>query len=402
MADLIEPAQSPEIVRAAKQLLSESPVGSSITRSREVETAATGLPPDGVEQPDTRVVLTGAKGGVRLSVLILVAVSLAAALPLLISVIQTLTRGRRGSFRIGPAEESTARASSLLVREQSGSAGMLLSAALLGLTYVAVWVPAVWAWSRGSSLQSHWVSSFETVSFGVAGAYVWSLSVLLLRTAHADLREPVIWRALLRSVCGIATSILIATWPVRSQGLLDAVAFLAGALGPFVFSQTVERLRPFFASKQYFENDTPLEAVRGIGVLQKRRLEEENIQTVQHLATADLRKLISRTPFPLSTLVDWIDQAIVLNHFSFEGAARLRQAGLTVSALELSLLAPEANPLLGSKGLENAAEALQLPQELLADRLNLLYHDGQLRRLVEVSERDDKWRWKHSSERPAS
>jgi hypothetical protein len=217
-------------------------------------------------------------------------------------------------------------------------------------------------------------------------------------------------------VCGIATSILIATWPLRSQGLLDAVAFLAGALGPFVFSQAVERLRPFLASKQYFENDTPLEAVRGIGVSQKRRLKEKNIQTVQHRSTADLQKLISRTPFPPSTLVDWIDQAIVLNDFSFEGAAKLRQAGLKVSALELSLLAPEANmvsapelslsapaayALPRSKGLENAAQALQLPPQLLADRLNLLYHDGQLRRLVEVSERDDRWRWKHSSERSA-
>jgi hypothetical protein len=172
------------------------------------------------------------------------------------------------------------------------------------------------------------------------------------------------------------------------------VAFLTGAPGPFVVSQAVEHLSPLFGPKQGFENDIPLEAVHGIGVSQKRRLKEENIQTVQHLATADVCELINRTPFPASTVVDWIDQAIALSHFSFEGAARLRKAGLMASAMELSLLAPEANALPGSPGLANAAQALQLEPQVLADRLNLLYYDGQVRRLVEVSKRNDKWRWK--------
>ena len=62
------------------------------------------------------------------------------------------------------------------------------------------------------------------------------------------------------------------------------------------------------------ESSLPLERLDGINVYHQTRLMDEGIENVENLAHADIIELMLATRIPLSTLVDWIDQAILLIH----------------------------------------------------------------------------------------
>ncbi len=62
------------------------------------------------------------------------------------------------------------------------------------------------------------------------------------------------------------------------------------------------------------EKSIPLERLEGINVYHQSRLLDEGVENVENLAHADIIELMLDTRIPLPTLVDWIDQAILLVH----------------------------------------------------------------------------------------
>jgi hypothetical protein len=75
--------------------------------------------------------------------------------------------------------------------------------------------------------------------------------------------------------------------------------------------------------------ETLLSEIEGLSIWQQGRLRQEDIENVQNLATADIAALVMNTPFPVSQLVDWVDQAILLIHTSPEQFEPLARAGLS-------------------------------------------------------------------------
>jgi tetratricopeptide (TPR) repeat protein len=61
-------------------------------------------------------------------------------------------------------------------------------------------------------------------------------------------------------------------------------------------------------------NEYPLTRIQGLDRWNSKRLMEEGIENVQHLATADIIELLLRTRFPPERIVDWIDQALLQIH----------------------------------------------------------------------------------------
>lgn len=59
-----------------------------------------------------------------------------------------------------------------------------------------------------------------------------------------------------------------------------------------------------------------LSKIEGLSIWHQGRLKQEGIENVQNLATADLPALVVGTPFAITQIVDWIDQAILLRHTS--------------------------------------------------------------------------------------
>jgi hypothetical protein len=102
--------------------------------------------------------------------------------------------------------------------------------------------------------------------------------------------------------------------------------------------------------------DLPIQLVQGIDIWKEQRFQEEGIENVQNLATADVFSLAVETHYPLRTLIDWIDQAIFIQRFS-ASLKRARDSSLAVSAIELAWLAP-CNENQGSAGAAKIAQAL--------------------------------------------
>jgi hypothetical protein len=59
------------------------------------------------------------------------------------------------------------------------------------------------------------------------------------------------------------------------------------------------------------EAKQPLEELDGLTVWHEARLEEEDIENVPNMATADVVDLMLQTQIPAERLVDWVDQAIL-------------------------------------------------------------------------------------------
>jgi hypothetical protein len=64
--------------------------------------------------------------------------------------------------------------------------------------------------------------------------------------------------------------------------------------------------------------ETRLSEIEGLSIWHQGRLRQEGIENVQNLATADVLALVIGTPFPVTQIVDWVDQAILLVYASRE------------------------------------------------------------------------------------
>lgn len=122
------------------------------------------------------------------------------------------------------------------------------------------------------------------------------------------------------------------------------------------------------------------------------RLAEEGIENVQQLATCDVIELAIRTHYPLKTLLDWVDQAILIHNFAFaEHVRKLREQVLVTSAIDLAWMSPENSG--GSTDLaQQLAKILELDPILVATKLNSLYQDEYVQFIWYL--------WQTRSERP--
>lgn len=97
-------------------------------------------------------------------------------------------------------------------------------------------------------------------------------------------------------------------------------------------------LRPL----DHIESNLPLNMLDGINLWHRARLEEEDIENVHSMATADLVDRFLSTRFPPDRLIDWVDQAMLYTALGADSKAsneanlrhKLRSAGIrTASAL---------------------------------------------------------------------
>ena len=119
------------------------------------------------------------------------------------------------------------------------------------------------------------------------------------------------------------------------------------------------------------QNDLPLQMVRGINIWKEYRLEEEGVENVQNLATADVVELAVKTHYNFRTLIDWIDQSILLARLTDDQVKKFSAQAVALSAIDLASASPDANG--GDKTMANAiAQALDVNPDLLAQTMNNL------------------------------
>ena len=62
------------------------------------------------------------------------------------------------------------------------------------------------------------------------------------------------------------------------------------------------------------ESGLPLSQLDGLTVWHEARLEEEDIENIPNMATAEIVNLMLSTRFPPDRIIDWVDQAILFTH----------------------------------------------------------------------------------------
>src|SRR5262249_40262017 len=104
---------------------------------------------------------------------------------------------------------------------------------------------------------------------------------------------------------------------------------------------------------------------------------------VQNLATANVIELAVKTHYSFRTLIDWIDQAIMLSRLTNDQAKALTSQAMAISAVELAAAAPENNN--GDKTFATAlANQLKVDPVLVAATLDRLYEDEFVRDLWQM------------------
>jgi hypothetical protein len=156
-----------------------------------------------------------------------------------------------------------------------------------------------------------------TVAF--LGAYFYSLQMLFRRYVRNDLRGSAYIAVLIRTVLAligvwVLSSILPEVFKISDEWML-VVAFVVGVF-PLVVWQVISGLarRGFSWALPTLESTLGLSKLDGLTVWHESRLEEEDIENVPNMATADIVDLMVNTRIPAGRIVDWVDQAILLTH----------------------------------------------------------------------------------------
>ena len=214
--------------------------------------------------------------------------------------------------------------------------------------------------------------------FAFIGVYLFNLGTMIRRLYLADINEQVFWGALNRLLLSMGLALVILKLGLdKTEGMIYfSIGFLANIVLEWILEQTLKVL----SINKPKQDDLPLQMVRGINIWKEYRLGEEGVENVQNLATADVLDLAVRTHYSLRTLIDWVDQALVLTRLTNEQVKILASQAMALSAIELATAAPENSN--GDQTFANAMAAkLNVDPVLFAATLNRLFEDEYVRSL---------------------
>lgn len=220
-----------------------------------------------------------------------------------------------GDLRPSEREEMSGVAAPLA----STAVPVLLTLALLAIGWLLTLPPAD---IGDSSTFPRWLDALvphpTPVTMAFLGAYFFTLQMIFRRYVRNDLRGSAYVAVVMRVILAV-----VGTWAVTEileaydhgldQAQLLTVGFVIGVF-PKVVWQIVQSIfaRMFQIVLPSLEAKIPLSELDGLTVWHEARLEEEDIENVPNMATADLVDLLVRTRFARGQLIEWVDQAILL------------------------------------------------------------------------------------------
>ena len=100
-----------------------------------------------------------------------------------------------------------------------------------------------------------------------------------------------------------------------TQAQLCLLGFVIGVF-PVVVWRVIRSLttKLFVFAVPNLESKFTLDGLDGLTVWHQSRLEEEDIENIPNMATADIVDLLVNTRLPAGRIIDWVDQAILLTY----------------------------------------------------------------------------------------
>jgi len=231
------------------------------------------------------------------------------------------------------------------------------------------------------------LNAAELPMMAFLGVVIFNYGHLLRRLYVWDITTHVFWNALQRTwlVVGVAV-VLAISMSFANDSKVDAVTgwvhwhaafFGLGFVVNPVLQSLMERAQKGFQAKRPSVGELPLSLVQGISFWHEYRLGEEGIENVQNLATCDVIDLAITTRYNLRTLLDWVDQAILIHRMG-EKAVKLREAGFISGAIDMAWAAPQNSGDDDDELPKQIAKTLEVEHIYIVTLMNSLYQDTQV------------------------
>lgn len=166
----------------------------------------------------------------------------------------------------------------------------------------------------------------DPIIYAFLGAYFFSLQMLFRRFVREDLRKSAYLAVSLRIILAV-----IGTWAavtaLKATGRLDAeskylpvIGFVIGVFPRIAWqfiqgaAKALMRLLRMSAVLPSLESRLPLSDLDGLTVWHEARLEEEDIENIPNMASAEIVDLMISTRFPPDRIIDWVDQSILFTY----------------------------------------------------------------------------------------
>jgi hypothetical protein len=159
------------------------------------------------------------------------------------------------------------------------------------------------------------------VTFAFLGAYFFSLQMLVKRFTRRDLGPNAYNAVSMRIILAtagvwVAVQCFEATGNMVGQGPLLLVASFAVGAFPLIVWQLIanvlKKLPGAMLALPNLEGTLPLSQIDGLSVWHEARLDEEDIENVPNMATADIVDLMLNTKISPNRIINWVDQAMLL------------------------------------------------------------------------------------------
>jgi hypothetical protein len=163
--------------------------------------------------------------------------------------------------------------------------------------------------------------------WGWMGAYVYAFILVYRRFRDYDLTPPVyifvcnrfLLAFVVSSIVGVGLGAFSQSAGVSFDVNLATVSIVAFFIGFFPergLAWVIMTAQQALKQQGRVTNEMTLSEIEGLSIWQQSRLQQDGIENVQNLATADIPALVITTPFSLSQIVDWVDQAILMVYAS--------------------------------------------------------------------------------------
>lgn len=187
----------------------------------------------------------------------------------------------------------------------------------LPVVYVTILCTLGWLLAMLKDSPTNFVLSpaLEPVVFGFLGSYAFGLNNLIWRFNRGDLSVFAYLGLVKKIILGMLFVWVVGNFLIENAvASLGTILMLCFAIGgfPLVAWEFIASVLKRYLPLPTLKDRMPLDMIDGINILHQSRLEEEDINNVQNMATCNLVKLLATTRFTTHRLMDWIDQAILL------------------------------------------------------------------------------------------
>lgn len=211
--------------------------------------------------------------------------------------------------------------------------GLAILASLVGA--------AIFCWRPPTSLLD--VNAQHGMQLGFLGAYIYCLNLVYRRYTTRDLQPHVYLSCGIGLIAGMVfnyaaftaiTNVANSPSPDAAEfkGVgAGAAAILAFSLGyfPNLAIRWFGRIsRSSVRERQRRSDALPLSFIDGVSELHESRLQDEGIDNVQNLASADIHDLVEKTPYSAQEIVEWVDQALLYLYIDSGEIDSFRRAGV--------------------------------------------------------------------------